>query len=189
MNEQETVPPSARRTRWHDLARDLAEAGAFRVGVRPWNWLELGADEAALVWELLAGFVEFLNDRYGVDSATRIPPCWAEHGAVVEELTTLAFSHWQAFCSPEASITDAQSWHNRVLPTFYERLGRWLKGTRIHCDVGRHRDTETTARGDLEAWSERVHARAVADVTTRRERERAARSAARSSEHAQERQS
>ena len=175
MSDLATTTADSAPRRWTDIARDLAEAGAFQIGVRPWNWLELGADEAALVWELLEGFVDFLNQRYGVDLATRVPPCWAEHGAVIEELTTLAFSHWQAFGSEQASIAGAQTWHSGVLPAFYERLGRWLKGTRTSCDVGRHRELEHTPRGDVAGWRARSRAITAADVTRRKQRDGAAR--------------
>lgn len=153
---------------WTEAARALAEIGVFGIDVRPWNWLELDAEEAALVWELLASFVEYLNRRYAVDLATRVPPCWAEHGAVVEELTTLAFAHWQAFSSEHASIGGAQYWHSYSLPGFYERLGRWLKGTRTYCDVGRHRDPERHAYVDQEHWNARVRAIAETDLSLRR---------------------
>lgn len=152
---------------WTEAARSLAEIGVFGIDVRPWNWLELDAEEAALVWELLTSFVEYLNRRYAVDLATRVPPCWAEHGAVIEELTTLAFAHWQAFGSEHASIGGAQYWHSYSLPGFYERLGRWLKGSRTHCDVGRHRDPERFGHGEDEQWRSRSKAIAEADVALR----------------------
>lgn len=162
---------------WTAPARELASFGELGVDLRPWNWLELEAEEAALVWEMLASFVEYLNGRYAIDLTTRVPPCWAEHDPIVEELTTLAFAHWQAFSSDQASITGAQYWHSYTLPGFYERVGRWLKGTRTRCDVGRHREPEPLPHGDIDHWRARTHDLASADVAQRRRRSAHARSA------------
>lgn len=76
---------------WSKAARGTAESANFDMNVCPWNWLELGKDDASTLWRLLDEFVEYFNVRYGCRMAKRIPPCWAEHGPVVEEITTLMF--------------------------------------------------------------------------------------------------
>ena len=129
-------------TCWSDEARIIPGAYHFDDRVKPWNWLELNANEAEKLWSLLFGFVAFFNKRYGEKIDHRIPPCWVEHGAIVEELTTLVFARWHAFESPHASVGGAQYWHSYTLPAFYGRLRDWLGDDLLACQQGRHRDHE-----------------------------------------------
>lgn len=140
---------------WSDAARHLA-GGSFSDGVRPWNWLELGAANAEQLWDLLVSFVNFLNHRYGDIDARRVPPCWTEHGAIVEELTTLSFARWQAFSSEHASIGGAEYWHTYTLHAFYQRLGAWLGDDALYCRQGRHRRDAEPAALDWEARTREV---------------------------------
>ncbi len=47
-----------------------------------------------------------------------MPPRWAAHGALVEELTTLMWARWPAFEGPAATPEAAQTWHTYYLPGF-----------------------------------------------------------------------
>lgn len=106
---------------------------------RPWNWLELDRDEAATMWRVLAEFVDYLHARYLERTEQRIPPCWAEHGALVEELTTLFWARWLAFESREATPGSAESFHAYLLPGFLERMAHWLGPDRLRkCQAGKH---------------------------------------------------
>lgn len=125
---------------WVGDARDIPGAFSFGDGVRPWNWLELDGEDAQKVWSFVAGFVDFFNARYAPRADHRIPACWAEHGPLVEEVTTLAFARWQAFASAHASIGGAQYWHSYTLPGFLSRLQEWLGSHRRSCQYGEHRD-------------------------------------------------
>ena len=147
--EDETLPAC-----WQPPARELTGIG-FGDDVRPWNWTELSEQEADKLWTYLGGFVSFFNARYGERSAHRIPPCWPEHGPLVEEITTLAFARWQAFSSLHASIGGAQYFHAYTLPGFYERLRMWLGSELLGCQVGTHRASRPTSDVDAELWAER----------------------------------
>jgi hypothetical protein len=125
---------------WSGDARAIPGAYRFGESVRPWNWLELTRDDAERLWSLLLGFVAFFNARYGERVDKRIPPCWVEHGPLVEELTTLVFARWHAFESPHASVGGAQYWHSYTLPSFYDRVREWLGDELLACQQGRHRD-------------------------------------------------
>ena len=143
---------------WAYDARELDAGFSFSEEVRPWNWLELDAGEAAKLWGLLSSFVTYVNARYGDRSEHRVPPCWAEHGPVVEELTTLCFARWQAFSSEHASIGAAQHFHAYTLPAFYERLRFWLGGDLRSCQQGYHRDQDVHDVDLLEGWASRTGA-------------------------------
>jgi hypothetical protein len=124
---------------WQGAARTGVAPFAFPADTRPWNWLELDKASANDLWRILAEFVAYFNARYGERPELCIPPCWAEHGPVVEELTTLWWARWQAFESAHASIGGAQYWHTYSVPGFFERITRWLGADRLErCRQGLH---------------------------------------------------
>jgi hypothetical protein len=187
--EREWIAPEERDDvprAWSGVARGWERRIArFAPGTRPWNWMELDAAEADLLWALLEKFVDFFNVRYADQSSRRIPPCWPEHGALVEEVTTLWWARWQAFESPHASIGGAQYWHTYTLPGFLERMRRWLGDELLTCQQGRHRDRDDPPLATAEGWCHRLAAIARIDrtlrdepdaLTDRSERERANRS-------------
>jgi hypothetical protein len=135
---------------------------------RPWNWLEADQAEAATMWRVLAGFVDYLNQRYAERSEQQIPHCWAEHGALVEELTTLFWSRWLAFESAQASVAAAESFNAYSLPGFLERMAHWLGPERLRrCQAGRHEDRmQDDAPTDL--GTPRRSQIACADIALRR---------------------
>jgi hypothetical protein len=137
---------------WSGDARAIPGAYRFGESTRPWNWLELRRDDAERLWSLLFGFVTFFNARYGERVEKRIPPCWVEHGPLVEELTTLVFARWHAFESPHASVGGAQYWHSYTLPSFYDRVREWLGDELLACQQGRHRDHLAESPGIDVGW-------------------------------------
>lgn len=152
---------------WTEAARGLPGAFSFSSATRPWNWIELSAEEADQLFALLSGFVAYFNLRYGERPAQRIPPCWAEHGALVEELTTLYWARWQAFESPHGSIGGAQYWHSYTLPSFYERMARWLGSGLIRCQHGLHRDVDDRPIETARSWECRTEVIASLDFVRR----------------------
>lgn len=152
LDHREALPPC-----WRDAARELEGTG-FRDDVRPWNWLELDEHEAEKLWAYLERFVSFFNARYAERGAHRIPPCWALHGPVVEEVTTLSFARWQAFSSTHASTGGAQYFHAYSLPAFYERLRFWLGNDLLTCQQGHHRHRDEHGGDRLEEWRDRTEA-------------------------------
>ncbi len=153
---------------WTFEARQIGDRFSFREHTRPWNWTELRQDEALIVWEICARFVAFFNARYVERTEQRIPPCWPEHGAIVEEVTTLAFAHWQAFESPHATIGGAHYWHQYSVPGFLERLPRWLGPDRLaRCQQGLHEDTKDTEPANHQLWEERLAQIALAESNMR----------------------
>jgi hypothetical protein len=68
-----------------------------------WNWVNRRDRDATLLAGLLEEFVEYFNGRYAWPTEHVFPPCWAFHGALVEEITTLMWSRWSAFEAPGTS--------------------------------------------------------------------------------------
>jgi hypothetical protein len=157
---------------WYDAARGYNGSFQFGSETRPWNWMELSAEDADKVFALISGFVEYFNARYADRPQHRIPPCWAEHGALTEELTTLFFARWQAFESPHASVGGAQYWHAYTLPSFFERMRAWLGSELVSCQSGRHRDVFDPSLNTLPAWELRTDVIASLDYVRRRDADR-----------------
>ena len=104
----------------------------------PWDWAHMGPGDAAQMWEALGDFVAYLDARYAWTCEQLIPACWAEHGALVEELTTLFWSRHAAFEGDKPTIEAAQAWHHHYLPGFYQRLRWWLGENGSSCRAGQH---------------------------------------------------
>jgi hypothetical protein len=120
------------------------------------------------LWQILEEFVGFLNHRYVERAEQRVPPCWAEHGALVEELTTLYWARWQAFESRDGSVGGAQFFHSQTLPGFLDRMTRWISPDRLRkCQAGRHEPRVLDEPVEASAWEFRRHEIAAADLALR----------------------
>jgi hypothetical protein len=115
-----------------------------------WNWVDREGQDAAALSGLLEEFVDYFNGRYAWTTEQTIPPCWALHGALVEEITTLMWSRWAAFESDDADPTAAQVWHTYYLPGFLTRVTMWLGGHgAAECRSGNHEQSRLPkARSD-----------------------------------------
>ena len=87
---------------------------------RAWSWRDLGPRAEEELWSQLRAWVSWIRHRYPL--AKRIPPCWAEHPEIVEELTALWLAWQQAYEVPEAPLTAASDWHDRWLPGVLHRM-------------------------------------------------------------------
>jgi len=97
-------------------------------------WPNLTPAEAAEHFDALDDWVAWLADRYQLDHRV-IPPCWADHGALVEELSALRTGWLTAFCltaTGDAPLT----WHAEFANT-RQRLADWA--ARSGCRPGEHR--------------------------------------------------
>ncbi len=105
----------------------------------PWDWAGCTGDGATQRAEQLGEFVAYLNARYAWGTQHTVPPCWAAHGALVEELTTLMWARWSAFEGPAATPEAAQVWHTYYLPGFMARLTTWVgRQALAECQAGDH---------------------------------------------------
>lgn len=76
---------------------------------QPIVWSAKSADEQAHQLRLLTAWVTWLTDRYRLDHRT-IPPCWSQHGDLIEELAALHLA-WQAAYSRLAHGDAPLLWH------------------------------------------------------------------------------
>jgi hypothetical protein len=82
----------------------------------------------------LADWVHWAIDRYTLDHRT-VPPCWDNHGALIEELSALRTAWIGAFCitaRPDAPL----AWHHQF-QVARQRLSDWA--SRTGCRPGEHR--------------------------------------------------
>lgn len=100
----------------------------------PVSWPTLVGEERDARFHELADWIAWVIDRYGLDHRT-IPPCWAEHGALVEELSALRTAWATAYA--EDSRGDAPlDWHADFAAA-RQRLADWV--ARSGCRPGEHR--------------------------------------------------
>ena len=88
--------------------------------VRSWCWRYLGPQGSEALWRELTDWVAWIRHRYPL--ARRVPPCWAEHSEIVEELTALWLAWQAAYTERDAPLTAAIDWHDRWLPGFLYRV-------------------------------------------------------------------
>ena len=131
----------------------------------------MGPSVAEAMWKALEGFVVFLDSRYAWTADQLLPACWAEHGAIVEELTTLYWARVNAFEGPKPMAELAQAWHHQTLPGFYQRLRLWLGDRGLECRAGQHPAVLPAAEIDQVAtqarYAERRRALVAADIEGR----------------------
>lgn len=109
-------------------------------GVMAWCWRYLGPRGSESLWRELDSWVSWIRHRYPL--ARRIPPCWAQHTELVEELTALWLAWNAAYTERGASLTAAIDWHDRWLPGLLYRLEH---GAFAHDCSGGHQDRPASA--------------------------------------------
>jgi hypothetical protein len=97
-------------------------------------WRDL--DPATFAEELrrLTSWVYWLIQRYNLDHKL-IPPCWSQHGALVEELSALR-TLWEASYVEDAAPSSPTAFH-RDLDLTLRRLREWT--SRLGCSRTEHR--------------------------------------------------
>jgi hypothetical protein len=112
-----------------------------------WNWVDRHGQDAAALSGLLGEFIEYFNARYAWTTEHLIPRCWALHGALIEEITTLMWSRWSAFESQDATPEAAEAWHTYYLPGFLARVNMWLGShAAAECRAGNHEHSAIRGR-------------------------------------------
>jgi len=77
---------------------------------RPICWPRLNDDDAAEMIDELSDCVQWLTHRFTLDHRT-VPPCWNQHGPVIEELSALCTA-WQTAYTPTAGGDGPLAWMN-----------------------------------------------------------------------------
>lgn len=102
---------SAESNRKLDMGPLSNDTGKSSDIIAPVDWSTIAGAKRAQVWRCLSVFVEGLVHRYGLEQ--QILSCWWQHGAAIEELTSL----WQARTVAYAPDSDASmpSWWQDLL--------------------------------------------------------------------------
>ena len=127
-------------------ADDLV-AQAMRRKPRPIEWASLTPSEEADQLDDLDPWVRWLVLRYRLDQR-EVPPCWALHGELVEELAALRTARQGAY-GREGPLTGPSDWHQTLAATRY-RLSQWI--ARTGCRFEHHRDAPAPAWLQETAW-------------------------------------
>lgn len=98
-------------------------------------WHTLRRSAAGSAWDQLAGWVDWLIERYRLEDT--LPVCWYRHGAMVDELDALRAAWTAAYTTPGARPNDAAAWM-ALLAGALTRIREW---DRHGCAAGTHRDS------------------------------------------------
>lgn len=101
---------------------------------RPIDWSLLNGRPAEEARAVLDSWVRWLVTRYAIDPR-EIPPCWAEHGDLFEELSALHTAHRAAF-DTAGPPTGPADWHTMLANT---RARLQLAVARTGCRAEQHR--------------------------------------------------
>lgn len=102
---------------------------------RPLDWTCLAGAAAEEARAALDTWVRWLVTRYAIEGR-EIPPCWAEHGDLFEELSALHTAHQAAF-DAAGPPTGPADWHATLANT---RARLQLAVARAGCRAGQHRE-------------------------------------------------
>lgn len=109
-------------------------SGNRAMPATPVRWDTLTAEAAQRELGQLATWVARLVDRYQLDART-VPPCWPDHGALIEELSAL-HTAWQSSYALTAPGNAPLVWH----ASFAACRARMSEYTvRTGCTSTRHR--------------------------------------------------
>lgn len=106
--------------------------GLTRSGTS-WCWRDLGPQAAEALTRELNAWVTWLRERYSLNR--RIPACWDQHPALIEELTALWLAWQAAYTQPDAHLASPAEWHDRWLPGMLNRVDHGATATSCR---GRH---------------------------------------------------
>ncbi|MBL7501546.1 hypothetical protein [Frankia nepalensis] len=132
--------------------RRVTAAGA------PFRWEDLAPDQLRHTWHELGTWVRWLCARYRVDD---IPPCWYQHGDLVEELTALWLA-WQGAYRADARPDDPVRWLD-----WLARARARIARRSPRCGAGAHRKLEPAESHDEVSFAAFVQMRGAAAAASR----------------------
>ena len=130
------------------------------LGVSAWEsppvcWATLDSDTASAALRTLSVWVRWVARRYALDHRT-LPPCWHQHGALIEELSAL-HTGWQSAFSATAPGNAPLDWQ-AMFAAARLRLQEWV--ARTGCRADEHREDHAqawTGAGDRAEPTPRYH--------------------------------
>lgn len=140
-----------------DFAPGYRHGSSAPIGAHVVNWRTLPDRDAWVAWERLQAWVEWFTVRYRISEAV-VPPCWFQHGQLVEELSALHTAHTVAFDPADTGLGPI-GWHER-LSLALPRLSKAYSGG---CARGHDEPKPRTWAGVVDeqhwaAWTSQAHA-------------------------------
>jgi hypothetical protein len=106
------------------------------------EWHEMTPGELIAQWAGLRAWVAWLHGRYELSVEERLPPCWALHPGLVEELHALRAWREEIYSGGQAGMGQAaRYWHAELRTTLQAATTMWAAG----CRTG-HRGAPELAR-------------------------------------------
>lgn len=122
----------------------------------PFRWENLDPEQTRGTWQAFGDWVRWLCERFRLDD---IPPCWYQHGDLVEELTALWLA-WEGSYHPDARFDDPVRWLD-----WLARARTRLARRSPRCGIGTHKEHTSGPTHDDSDFAAFV-ARHSADATT-----------------------
>lgn len=124
----------------HTRPADQAQQPAARP-LSEWHAMTPGG--LVVAWAGLRAWVTWLHDRYELSADDRLPRCWAEHPALVEELYALKAWREEIYSGPQPSGQAARYWHSELRQVIHAATTVYAAG----CRTG-HRTAPASAVAD-----------------------------------------
>lgn len=98
--------------------------------------------QRSAAWAELVEWVVWLHDRYELAIEERLPPCWAEHPGLIEELWALKAWRVEIYAGSASAGQAARYWHTELRQTIQAAVSFYAAGCRaghrgavMHADV------------------------------------------------------
>lgn len=147
-----TAPAPAARAEQPTIAKPMSKAAetptdAAQPTARPIlpEWHAMTPAERTIAWADLRSWVTWLNDRYELSLEQRLPRCWAEHPALIEELWALKAWRQEIYTSTQHVGPAARYWHSELRALLTAAGAVWASGCRAA-----HRSAEHHAAEDAD---------------------------------------
>lgn len=114
--EVEELSLAERRAAVHNMVTpfdlDERDGDDGMLGAQITRWRDMPDEDAPAAWEQLRAFVDWLAERYDLNTAL-IPACWYRHSVVVEELSALRAAWDASFVVETDGGLGPIGWHER----------------------------------------------------------------------------
>jgi hypothetical protein len=108
------------------------------------EWHALTPSETETAWAQLKEWVTWLHDRYELSVETRLPRCWPQHPALVEELWALKAWREEIYSADQPAGQAARYWHTELRGFITTAVGFYAR----NCRTGHKSDGVISATSD-----------------------------------------
>jgi hypothetical protein len=106
------------------------------------EWHMMTPAERTIAWADLRMWVTWLNDRYELSLEQRLPRCWADHPALIEELWALKAWRHEIYTSTQPVGQAARYWHTELRTLISAAGTLWASGCRANHRITEHHSAD-----------------------------------------------